>query len=77
MDFVLFNVPPEIFFTCKDSTRLCCHVNLVLPGDALHHGFGPPVVLGGQQPAQRLGKNPAEREKGRDGKDMERTDKEG
>lgn len=28
-----------------------------------HHGFGPPVLLGGQQPAERLGENPAEEER--------------
>lgn len=53
----------EIFLTCKNSTGLRCHVNLVLSGYVQHHGFGPPVVLGGQQPAQRLGKNPAEGKK--------------
>lgn len=66
--FIFLNV-----ITCENSARLGCHVNLVLPGDAQHHGFGPPVVLGGQQPAQRLGKNPAwQREK-----DMEAAEKEG
>lgn len=46
------------FLTCKNSIRFSCHVNPVLPGNAQHHGFGAPVVLGGQQPAQRLWKKP-------------------
>lgn len=49
-----------VFLTCENAARLGCHVNLVLPGDVQHHGFGAPVVLGGQQPAQRLWKEPAE-----------------
>lgn len=70
--FIFLNV-----ITCENSTRLGCHVNLVLPGDAQHHGFGPPVVLGGQQPAQRLGKNPAVTERegyGGSGKRRMRTE---
>lgn len=65
--FIMF-----IVLTCENSTRLGCHVNLVLLCDAQHHGFGPPVVLGGQQPAQRLGKNPVKTEKQRKRKDVKR-----
>jgi len=68
MDFILFPLPFESVLTCKNSTGLRCHVNLVLSGDAQHHGFGPPVVLGGQQPAQRFGKNPEERERKKTGR---------
>lgn len=63
--------------TCKNSTGLSCQVNLVLPGDAQHHDFGPLVVLGGQQPAQRLREKPAEPNKSIERKDMKSTHKEG
>lgn len=41
-----------LVLTCQNSARVSCHVNLVLLCNVQHHGFGPPVVLGGQQPAQ-------------------------
>lgn len=46
--------------TRQNASRLGIQVDLVLPGDTQHHGFGPPVVLGGKQPAQRLRKKPGE-----------------
>lgn len=64
----------KFVLTCKYSTGLRCHVNLVLSGDAQHHGFGSPVVLGGQQPAQRFRKNPVEGEEKRDSKEKETKD---
>lgn len=70
--FLVFT-PLENFLTCKNSTWFGCHVNLVLPGDAKHHGLRPPVVLGGQQPAQGLWENPSEEDR----KDANRANKDG
>lgn len=50
---------PSHLLTCKNSAGLGGHVDLVRPGNAEHHGFGSPVVLGGQQPAQGLWKEPS------------------
>lgn len=63
----------ENVLTCKNSTWFGRHVNLVLLGDAKHHGLRPPVVLGGQQPAQGLGEKPSEGDR----KDANRADKDG
>lgn len=52
--------------TCKNAVGLSRQVNLILLCDAQHHGFGPPVVLGGQQPAQGLWENPAESKERKD-----------
>lgn len=48
----------EICFTWKNSAGFSRHVNLVPSCNAQHHRFWASVVLGGQQPAERFGKNP-------------------
>lgn len=70
----IFSLPLEFILTCKNSAWLSCHVDLVLPGDLQHHGFGPPVMLGGQQPAQGFGKNPVEGVKEGDGEEKQTKD---
>lgn len=71
----IFSLPLEFILTCKNSAGLSCHVNLVLPGDLQHHGFGPPVMLGGQQPAQGFWKNPLAGVKEGDGEEKQTKDK--
>jgi hypothetical protein len=51
-----------VISTCKDVVIVQLGVDLVLLDDVSHDPLGAAVLLSGQQPPQRLGKDPAWRQ---------------